>query len=335
MRQEFVQKLQNIGFMSLNGCEQGIDILYVIENNMPNVILAIDCDEVPYFSPLVMREVENKLTAAFNQAGFSMLRRHTIFFANNKKSMNGAGPVTGTYWIVFKEKRELVIYETQPDDFLGVRIELETVLYGKYIGESYKVEKAKVLSATNIIIAINVIAFIYMAIRGDVYDTAYLVECGGMFPEYVMEKHEYYRLVTCMFIHIGFSHLFNNMLVFFFIGNRLEQCIGRIKRIIMYLVAGIFSSVASCIWYYTYAPNTVSAGASGAVFAIIGGLLAVALFDRTKKYLFKSKLIIVFIAYELFSGITTAGVDNIAHIAGVIGGVFIGFIYAKLPKLKG
>ena len=107
-----------------------------------------------------------------------------------------------------------------------------------------------------IMIAVNVLVFLLTEITGSSLDS----------------RHEYYRLFTCMFLHFGLAHLGNNMLVLAFLGDSLEREVGRIRYLLIYLIGGIGASYISYYAEIRGGEAVVSAGASGAVFAVIGAL---------------------------------------------------------------
>ena len=132
---------------------------------------------------------------------------------------------------------------------------------------------------TGCLIAVNVIYFLYLEIAGSSENVMFMLEKGAMFAPAVMQEQEYYRLFTSMFMHFGIDHIINNMIVLFALGGYLERALGHIKYLILYLISGVGSNVISMILDGADA-LTVSAGASGAVFGITGGLLAAVILNR-------------------------------------------------------
>ena len=99
-----------------------------------------------------------------------------------------------------------------------------------------------------LIIVINVLVFAGLSFLGDTTDVRFMYNHGASFWPAIIEEHEYYRLLTCTFIHFGISHLLNNMLVLAYIGDNLERALGKIKYLIVYLAAGVGSSAVSAVW---------------------------------------------------------------------------------------
>jgi rhomboid protease GluP len=134
---------------------------------------------------------------------------------------------------------------------------------------------------------------------------------------------EWWRLLTSTFLHGGIMHLLANMYGLVFIGVILEPVLGKTKYLFVYLITGVLASCASLWWY----DATVSVGASGAIFGLYGIFLALLVTKFFEPELAKPFLIStsVFIAFNLLMGFT-GGIDNAAHIGGLISGFCIGLI---------
>ena len=129
-----------------------------------------------------------------------------------------------------------------------------------------------------------------------------------------------------MFLHFGIEHLLNNMLVLFVLGSRLERVIGKIKFLIIYLVGGLLGNVISVLVELKSMDFAVSAGASGAVFAVMGAMIYIVV--RNKGWLgdLSARQILVMAFFSLYYGFTSTGVDNTAHVAGLVCGLVISIL---------
>ncbi|HLA52548.1 MAG TPA: rhomboid family intramembrane serine protease [Flavitalea sp.] len=184
---------------------------------------------------------------------------------------------------------------------------------------------------TPILLDLNIIIFILMAVSGVNIlspDNESMVNWGANFRPMTLEG-QWWRLVSNCFLHIGILHLLMNMYALLNIGVLLEPHLGRTRFISAYLLSGITASVASLWWH----DMTISAGASGAVFGMYGVFLAMLTTNLIEKAARKALLasIAVFVGYNLIYGLK-GGIDNAAHIGGLIGGLIIG--YAFIPSLK-
>lgn len=187
---------------------------------------------------------------------------------------------------------------------------------------------------TIFLIAVNVIVFMILSFQGMTEDAHFMVEHGAMYVPYMMEGEEYYRLFTSMFMHFGFDHLMNNMVMLGAIGWNLEYEIGKIKFLIIYLGSGLAGNILSGFGDIMTGEYTVSAGASGAVFGIIGALLYVAIRNRGRIGTVSGRGLVLMIFLSLYYGFTTSGVDNLAHIGGLAAGFILGVLLYWKRKRK-
>lgn len=237
------------------------------------------------------------------------------------------------YWILNTLSGQLMLYEDQSGDFCAIRKPLEQMLYSWYTQiAGLKNEKTKKMPAVVnlVLVVLNVVIFCLnewrMAVRSD--DAFYVY--GALNAKDVLEGKEYYRLFTYMFLHGGMDHLLNNMLILFVIGNKVETLVGRYKYLFLYFASGILAGIAS-MSYNTFIDREVSCvGASGAIFGIVGAMAAVVLIHRGKVEGLTGKQMLLFILLSLYGGFTSQGVDNMAHIGGLVAGFILALlIYRK------
>ena len=142
---------------------------------------------------------------------------------------------------------------------------------------------------------------------------------------------QWWRLVTCTFVHIGLTHLLVNMFALFVIGRFTERLFGNAGFLVLYLLGGIAASLTS-LWMH---PTIISAGASGAIFALYGGIIGFLLVRRSAmSYATATSLALNaagFVAFNLFYGLTKAHIDMAAHVGGLLAGVPIGAAMAFDP----
>lgn len=134
--------------------------------------------------------------------------------------------------------------------------------------------------ATMALILINVLVFIAVEFTGISQDAWHVLEYGAAYTPYIIQNGEVYRLFTSMFLHFGIEHLVNNMLVLFVLGSRLERVIGKIRFLLIYLLGGIAGNVVSLFLELKMQEFSVSAGASGAVFAVMGAMIYIVIRNK-------------------------------------------------------
>ena len=201
---------------------------------------------------------------------------------------------------------------------------------------------------TLIIILINIIIFIItqiviMNITSNVRATStgiseeiisainnsVLISFGAKY-NVLIDQGEIWRLLTCAFLHSNLIHIACNMYSLYIIGPQIQQIYGTKKYLSIYIISCITSSLLS----YFMSPNSISVGASGGIFGLMGALLAFAIIERhkiDKKYISSLMQIIVI---NLFIGLSIKNIDNFGHIGGLIGGLLVGYIIYITSKKK-
>lgn len=179
---------------------------------------------------------------------------------------------------------------------------------------------------TPLLLITNIIVFIIMIVNGtNIFDPQVekLILWGANVRELTING-EWWRLISCMFIHIGVFHLLMNLYALIFIGILLEPLIGKNRFIVAYLITGFIASTSSLYWN-TFA---VSAGASGAIFGLFGVFLALLTTSHIDKSIKKPMLIYIsiYVGINLINGLKD-GIDAAAHIGGLVSGLAIGYIY--------
>ena len=181
-----------------------------------------------------------------------------------------------------------------------------------------------------LLIALNVLFFLYLEITGSSENVYFMYTKGAMSAPAVLEDGEYYRLLTAMFMHFGIRHIMNNMLVLFVLGDNLERALGHVKYLIFYLLCGIGSNWVSMMAHSTDT-MTVSAGASGAIFGVVGGLLYVVTANKGRLEDLSTRQLVIMIFFSLYLGYTSIGVDNTAHLSGLVIGIVLAIILYHRP----
>lgn len=179
---------------------------------------------------------------------------------------------------------------------------------------------------TYTIIGICIFAFALMYILGRGSEDANTLINFGANLDTLVKNGEYYRLFTCIFLHIGIMHLLCNMYSLYIIGREVETVYGKWKYLIIYLMSGICGSIFSLAFNH----NTISAGASGAIFGLLGALLYFGYYYRAYLGNILRSSIIPVIAINLIIGFLSPTIDNAAHIGGLIGGILTSML-VKVP----
>jgi rhomboid protease GluP len=184
---------------------------------------------------------------------------------------------------------------------------------------------------TPILLNINLLVFLLMALSGVSMltpDSSSLIHWGANYGSLTWNG-EWWRLLTACFVHIGAFHLFMNMYAFLLIGAQLEPRLGITRFFSAYILTGIIASITSLLVH----DYTISAGASGAIFGMYGvflALLSTSLVEKSNRRQLLAS-ILFFVGYNLLNGLKP-GIDNAAHMGGLVSGLLIGYCF--VPGLK-
>lgn len=184
---------------------------------------------------------------------------------------------------------------------------------------------------TYLLLGLNLVVWLVMELAGGSTNGEVLVRFGANYGPLILEG-EIWRLFTSMFLHIGGQHLAFNSVGLVAFGFEMERIFGRLRYIAIYLLAGLFGNVAS---FALKGPMHYSAGASGAIFGLIGMNLAFFLYyrHRTGEYgRQRRNMVLVLILVSLVLGYSVMPADNVAHMGGALGGFVLG--YLLVPRYR-
>ena len=185
-----------------------------------------------------------------------------------------------------------------------------------------------------LMVGLNIVIFILMEMIGDTSDITFMLKCGAAYTPCILDG-QWYRLFTSVFLHFGVSHLLNNMVLLLFLGDMLEEAAGKWRYLLIYLGGGLAGNIVSLLMDCRTGEMAVSAGASGAVFAVIGGIFVVLIKQKGKvENLTLSRLVFV-IFLSIYHGFQSTGIDNAAHVGGLLGGIFLTFLVYRRNSQKG
>lgn len=173
--------------------------------------------------------------------------------------------------------------------------------------------------------AIIILYFVVITLNGGTTDSETLVRFGALFPPFVKEYGQYYRLITSIFIHIGVAHLFFNTYALYIFGSQIERVMGTMKYILFFLITGIGGNIVTYIFSY----DTISAGASGSLFGILGAFLYLIRNHADMITPEGRKSILSILALNLGLTILVPNISITAHFGGLIIGYLISYIFIK------
>ena len=185
---------------------------------------------------------------------------------------------------------------------------------------------------TYVLLAANVLVFLAMTAAGGSTNTDVLIRFGAK-ANVLIAQGQVWRLLTSMFLHIGVMHLAFNIYALFILGVEVERLYGSARFLAIYLLAGLWGSLVS----FALGPS-LSAGASGAIFGLLGATMA--FFHRHRRAFGswgRQRLLSLLgiVGLNLFLGFTVAGIDNLAHLGGLVSGAILGWVLAPQYRVHG
>lgn len=193
-------------------------------------------------------------------------------------------------------------------------------------------KRDKYMMLTNILIAVNLLVFLISAwISKNIFDIdIYTLIIMGAKVNSLIDKGQVWRLITCAFLHGGLIHIFFNMYALKILGPEIEYVYGKVKYLVIYLL----SAIAASIFSYIFGPQSVSVGASGAIFGLFGAMLIFGIKHRKQmgKAYMMNILQVIFV--NVIIGISSSNIDNAAHFGGLIVGALIALLLGERRSLK-
>jgi rhomboid protease GluP len=273
--------------------------------------------------------------------------------------------VEGQHWVIDLFANRLIIYETGSGDFKNIRDQLEDLLaeeelqrnsneemrYNHPASGTYRREpnvnlKERLRAGyrlftliNTIIIIVNILVFLIQRYTPFFGGEDRILGTGALSWYYVIREKEYYRVITSMFLHADFGHIFNNMLVLFFVGDNLERAVGKLKYLFIYFGAGILAGITSIsynMWkesgQYLIENYIFSIGASGAIFGVVGAMLYIVIVNRGKSEDISTRQMVLFVVFSLYGGIMNTRIDQAAHVGGFLAGIVLAAILYRRTK---
>ena len=192
-----------------------------------------------------------------------------------------------------------------------------------------KIFEPKKMIVTPILIALCIMVFLAMYIWGNGSEDSITLRLFGANFRPLVQAGQVWRLATSMFLHIGLVHLVVNMYSLLIIGRQMEGFLGRWKFLAVYLGSGILGSLLSVVVH-----TSISAGASGAIFGLLGSLLYFGYHYRLYLGTVLKTQVIPIILLNLLIGFMVPGIDNFCHIGGLVGGYLLTMIVGVPGKTK-
>lgn len=255
-------------------------------------------------------------------------------------------------WVINRDEKNLIISEGKTIDFYGMKSTLERFLQNpesasrrimdieeqviQTINEKQKELRKKIYVpwVAFSLIALNVVVYLLCTQTGNL-----LYNMGELNLKHIVEDGQWYRIFTSMFLHMNLSHLFNNMLILYLLGNMIEKKLGRVQFLMYYLICGFAGALVSLGHKLFSGLEIGSIGASGAVYGIFGIALVIEIFSINWKrfnwsIIYRFLMIFLCIAISFYIDVNASNVDYEAHVGGICTGFLIGLVWCLITHRR-
>ena len=342
------EKLLNLGYTKVRSITEGIYFLYHMAEGEASIVTFFHMVHGMKLTLAQYQHIIDQIKNNIRQQGCERIRLLSLIFTDVTNDAREFCLDEDVHWLIDINAKQLILYENQPSDYMGLRgviedsLRIEQEHIENYesgsIGDDHREQSNHPSQITlntfvnTIIIILNIIVHIIIHVSGLFGGRDKLLSEGELSWQIVGQTGEYYRLLTAMFIHYDFSHLFNNMLVLFFVGDKLEKSIGKRKYLVVYFGSGILAGIASMGYNMFQHNEVVSVGASGAIFGVVGAMLYVLIANKGRVEDMTSRQMLFFIVFSLYGGFTSVNVDNAAHVGGFLAGILVAVLVYRRPK---
>ncbi|UJF14888.1 rhomboid family intramembrane serine protease [Jeotgalibaca sp. MA1X17-3] len=182
---------------------------------------------------------------------------------------------------------------------------------------------------TYLLLAIQIIVFILMTFSGGSTNSYTLIFFGAKFNPAIVAG-QYWRFITPMFLHIGFTHILMNSITLYFLGAEIERIYGSFRFLIIYLLGGIMGNVMSFAF-----SNSLSAGASTSLFGLFAAAIVLGrMYPDNYAIRHMAQGFTILIVLNFITGLTSSSIDNWGHLGGAIGGA-LSALFISVPRYAG
>lgn len=258
---------------------------------------------------------------------------------NSLELTDGGDRFYSVWWAASPSKKTLTAADGHPTDILNIK-KLAVSAYGEAVeNDSRSAEeiiitaikksgikaKSSSLLLTLTLILLNIAVFVSINVMGNQNEVIHSFGCSQIA---IINMKQYYRLITSMFLHINVSHIAFNCLSLYIFGSRTEIYYGKAEMAAIFLLSGIGGDIMSV----TFSPD-LSVGASGAIFGLMGAVLALSIKNGGKAVSgLQYSTLLLFTLSGTLVGFLTPSVNNLAHIGGLICGFMYGMLFYEKPS---
>ncbi len=324
------------------------------DTNNLDIVAIYECPSGLEYTFEQVDNIDKQINKFYYSKGYNKVNLLGVMVTKNSENAKNIVVNRNNYWIIDSSNYRLIVYENYNNEFELIKKQIQSILSESKVDsfensewkegskqrnqvkpEVKKHYISKFISKYNtIIIIVNILIYLLVNIISIESGKEHLMQSGALYWPQIVYEQEYYRFFTYMFLHANTNHLFNNMLVLFFLGDNLERAAGKWKYLIIYFSSGIIAGMVSMSYNMFNGYNTISVGASGAIFGVVGAMANIVFRHRGRLEDISGRQMIMFVVFSLYGGLTSQGIDNAAHIGGLLAGFLLALIFYRKPKRK-
>lgn len=328
MRTEnLVRQFQEAGYKRaiVNGAY--VDVLLQIEPQCTHVVILIDCIHLRNLTVEKYESIVRAIRKSLYNYDFQQVQMLQVLCTDEPEQEKEYLSVFGEHWIVDLEEERLLIYENQIAEFSNAREIIEQAFLKEEMLGQERIKEKKTYMKENIctivLVLLNILVFLWVEITGSSLDVEHIANSGALYTESIGHGFWYYQLVTSMFLHFGIEHLAGNMFMLLALGQYVEKRIGKMFYLTIYFGAGLIGNLAEIFdMLQNQGQIVVAAGASGAVYGIVGALLYLVIRNHGRMADLPFRNIILLTIFGVCNVMLSPNV-NYAHVGGLIGGFIL------------
>jgi len=354
-----VEALMKMGYSRVNANVNGINIAYIVVDEEAYIVTVVHALTGEEFTWAQYDNILAQIKDNFMKRSFRQIHLLSIICTQDPDKVKQFCADRDNYWIIDTSTNRLIIYENQSSSFRDLKNVIEhlfeepmnkdsnmqgdfsqeysqgsgqTSAHHDYMKKSRGANFGNLTLCNSILIGINVIVFLVVQFSGWFGGAEEIKYNGALSWFSVRDDREYYRILSSMFLHSDINHLFNNMLVLLFVGDKLERATGKMKYLFIYFGTGILAGISSMGYNMMKDSMVVSIGASGAIFGLVGAMIYILIVNKGHLEDINMRQIALFVIFSLYGGITSVNIDNAAHIGGFLAGIILAVILYRRPK---
>lgn len=339
-----IRQLTAMEYQQLDIKISTIEMFYHSDSMGTKIVLIIRAISGNEISPNEYKHIIRNIKERFVESGFMDIHVLGLVLTATPDRARHLYYDEEDHFIIDLWDRRLLVFENQSPYFASLIPALEDIIHDEsystglderdYVrGNGSNYQKTQWITLFNtILIVMNIVIYLLSHNTGIFGESDYTLQKGALSWYMIKKEGDYYRLLTSMFLHSDFEHLMNNMLVLFFVGDKLERAAGKLKYLAIYFGSGIIAGISSISYNMIKNRMIYSVGASGAIFGVVGAMGYILLVNKGRIKDINSRQIILFTVFSLYGGIANVNIDVIAHIGGFIGGIILALILYRRPK---